>query len=148
MATLAERLKPTLRRVRAIPGKKGLRVHTVKLLSRGWSGTHSGDGGRFDVELTIVEGNNQPPKIRWVSDEELAVGALSSGTVEIGPITADDSSRTWLDDLQGAELSTGEARYLVITGPKCPNGVKHRITRITAHKAMHYMIQAQPVDNE
>lgn len=146
--SLADDLKPLLREVRAIPGQLGLRPHTVKILSRGWSGEHSGDGIRYDAEIDVVEGDNQPPKVRWLTDEELAVGSLASGTIQVGPITSDDSSRTWLDDLLGSNLETGDARYLVITGPKHPCGAKYRITRVTAHRALHYLVQAQPVDEE
>jgi hypothetical protein len=134
-----------MRRIRAIPGKLGIRPHTVQLLSRSWTGTHSGDGVRSDVELDIVEADSQPPKVRWLADDEIAVGALTNGTIEIGPIT---SNAAWLLEIQGDSLSIGDARYLLITGPKHPNGAKYRATRVTAHKAMHYLIQAQPVDSE
>ena len=144
--SLADDLKPVLREIRAIPGEFGLRPHTVTLLSRSWDGTYSGDGTRTDTSLSLTEGDNQPPKVRWLSDEELAVAGLSNAAVTIGPITADHDARTWLDDIRGDNLSTGDGRYLTITGPKHPNGAKYRITRINSERALHYMINAEPVD--
>lgn len=146
--TFASDLLPLLRDIRAIPGQLGLRPHTVKLLSRSWDGAHSGDGNRSDDELNLVEGDNQPPKVRWLRDDELAVGDLARGTVEVGRLTADFAAREWLDDIRGDNLLKGDARYLVITGPTHPNGAKYRITKITSERALHYMIQAKPVDSE
>lgn len=146
--TLADDLKADLPGWRAIPGQLGLRPHTVTLLSRSWDGTHSGDGNRSDVGLSLVEGDGQSPKVRWLSDEELAVGDLARGTVNVGRITADHAAREWLEEIRGDNLMRGDGRFLIITGPTHPTGAKYRITKITSERALHYMIQGKPVDSE
>lgn len=143
---LADDLLPILREIRGIPGEFGLRPHTVALLSRSWGGTHSGDGDRTDTSLSLTEGDGQPPKVRWLNAEEMAVSMVDKSTVEIGPITADFEAREWIDDIRGDNLSTGDARYVVITGPKHASGANYLITKITVEKALHYMIQAQISD--
>ena len=146
--SLADDLKPLARAIRGIPGQLGIRPHSVALLERSWDGTYSGDGTRTDVTVPIVEGGSYPPKVRWLSDEELAVGGLSGGTIEVGPITADVGAIEILDNIRGDDLDDGDAHYLVITGPRHPNGAKYRITRITCDRAIHYLIQAKPVSRD
>lgn len=146
--TLADDLKPLARSIRGIPGQFGIRPHTVALLERSWDGTYTGDGTRTDATVALTEGGGYPPKVRWLSDEDVAVGGLSNGTIEVGPITADGSGIEILANIRGDDLENGDARYLVVTGPKHPNGAKYRITRITADRAIHYTIQARPVSQD
>lgn len=144
--TLADSLKPLARSIRGIPGTLGIRPHSVSLLEREWSGTYSGDGTRTDTSTAIVEGNGQPPKVRWLTDEDIAVGGLSAGTIEVGPITSDHDAIARIGDIRGDDLDAGDARYLVITGPKHPNGAKYRITEVRADRAIHYTLRARPVN--
>jgi hypothetical protein len=145
LATLADYLKPSIESIRGIPGSLGLRPHTVTLLARSWSGDYTGDGDRTDVDTEINEGG-YPPKVRWLSDDEIAVGSLESGVVEIGPITPDHVTRSILGDIRGDELDAGDGRFLIITGPKSESGSKYRLIRITADRAFRYMLRARPVD--
>lgn len=143
--TLAEDLKGLLYGVRSIPGQLGLRPHKVWLLKRSWSGQHTGAGTRTDVEFPITEGGKQAPKVRWLSDEEIAVGSLAAGTVEVGPITpSHKGGGTDLSILDGSTFKTGEVRHLWIQGPQHPKGAAYRITRIGADHALHYTLQASP----
>ena len=143
--TLASGLRKLAWSVRAIPGQLGVRPHRVSILKRTWSGSHVGDGTRTDVETDIVEAGGQPPKVRWLSDEELAVGGLNPGTVEIGPITpAFPGGGTALSLLDGSTLDEGEVRHLWIVGPQHPNGAAYRVKKLTADRALHYKIQAMP----
>jgi hypothetical protein len=147
MVDRAERFKRIATKARAIPGRYGIRPHSVKLLTRSWTGEHSGDGGRMDTELPLTEGASaQNPKVRWLNAEEMAVAMLEKSTVRVGPITADHSARTWLDDIRGDGLDAGEARYLVITGPKHPTGAKYVMKRINVERGLHYMIDAESLD--
>jgi hypothetical protein len=139
--SFASDLLPTLRSVRAIPGLLGLRPHAVALVTRAWAGTHTGDGARTSATTAITE-DTQSPKVRWLTDEELAVGGISSGAVEVGPITASDDL---IELLRGDDISAGDARYLLITGPKHPSGAKYRITEVRSHRAMHYMLRGEPI---
>lgn len=141
--TLADRLKPLAHKVRGIPGRVGVRPHSVSLLTSSWSGTHSGDGTRTDTTLALTEGG-QNPKVRWATDEERVVGGLSDGTVDIGPLTPDHDGLSRLDDIRGDALATGDARYLTITGPKHPNGARYRIIEVRADRGLRYMLRAAP----
>lgn len=143
--SLADDLKPMLTSIRAIPGELGLRPHSVTLVESSWSGAHSGDGTRTDVQTAFLE-TGQNPKVRWLGDDELAMAGLASGAVDIWPITSDHAAIARLADMRGDDLSDSDARYLLITGPKAPNGARYRIAGITAHMAMHYKLRAIPVE--
>jgi hypothetical protein len=146
MATLADGLKGLAYGVRSLPGKLGVRPHTVSIVRRSWSGSQPGDGVQTDVETKIHEGGNQPPKIRWLTEEQLAVGQLQPGTVAVGPITQKfNGGGTDLSDLDASELLTGEARYLRITGPMHPKGALYKIIKLSADHALHYTLTASPV---
>jgi hypothetical protein len=143
----ADDFLPTLASIRAIPGQFGLRPHAVALVTGFSTGDHTGDGDVLDEDLPITEGE-YPPKVRWLKDEEIAVGALENGSIEIGPITPSFSTGgTALADIRGDALERGETRFVRITGPKHPDGALYQITRITADRAMNYRIQAKPVSH-
>lgn len=147
--SLADSLKPLARSIRGIPGLLGIRPHTVSILLREWGGTYSGEGNRTDVAVPITEGSGQPPKVRWLKDDEIAVGGLAVGTVEVGPITSEHlNGGITLAQLQAESLAVGGTRYLVITGPQHPSGAKYRVTNFSADRAFHYMIRAEPVDQD
>jgi hypothetical protein len=143
--TLADDLKSLAHGIRAIPGQLGIRPHSVALVESTWSGANSGDGAREDYSTPILE-SGQNPKVRWLSDEELAVGGLSSGVVDIGPITSDHATVRRLAALRGDELQDSDARYLRIVGPKHPNGAKYQILELRVDRAIHYKIRVAPVE--
>lgn len=133
--TLADDLKPVLFDVRGIMGELGFRTHTVALLV-------DYEGGDQTL-LPITEAGGQPPKLVWKSDEDNPRDGGIEDFVEIGPITpAFPGGGTDLDSLT-AEVEAGSARYLLITGPRHPDGAKYRITNVDAQKALRYMIRAQ-----
>lgn len=144
--TLRDELLPTVYEARAIAGELGFRMHRVYLVTSVSSGTYVGDGDRDDTVTEIVEDAGQPPRIRWLKDEELALGGgLPRGTVEIGPITpAFTGGGTDLSSLDGSNLETGDVRLLRIVGPTHPNGADYRVHALTSDRALRYMIQALP----
>jgi hypothetical protein len=145
MAKLAERLLPTVYKGRAIAGKLGFRPHDVALLSERWSGSHTGDGSAYPDSTPITEADGQSPKVRWLKDDEVALGNIGAGAIEVGPITpAFPGGGTELD-LLAASLDRGATRYLVITGPKHPVGARYRIARIEAGRTLRYVLRAEPV---
>jgi hypothetical protein len=144
--TLRDALLPTINAVRAIPGQLGLRPHAVAIIQTISSGAHTGDGARSETETAITESGGQPPKVRWLNDEQLALGNLPKGTVLVGPITpAFSSGGTDLATIQGTALLQGDTLHVKITGPKHPNGALYRVTKINADRALRYMITAEPV---
>jgi len=147
--TLASGLKGLAYSVRGIAGALGVRPHAVSILKRSWSGSQPGDGTQTDVERMIHEGGGQPPKVRWLTEEQLTVGNLEAGTVEIGPITPSfRGGGTDLSFLDGSQLEAKEARYLRITGPMHPKGAIYKVIKLTADHALHYTITASPVSNQ
>jgi hypothetical protein len=147
--SLADDLKPLLFEARSIAGTLGLRPHSVSIVIASTSGTYTGDGTRTETETAITEASNQPPKVRWLKDEELALGNLSAGTIEVGPITPSNGTiGTLLATLSGADLTDGQVRFLRITGPQHPNGADYTITRVNGDKALRYSIQGTPVGRQ
>jgi len=144
--TLAESLRPALTQARSIAGTLGLRPHAVELVTVSSSGSHVGDGTVTRDATPITEANGQPPKVRWLSNEEIAVGQLPSGSIEIGPIThAFAFGGTDIASLDGSQLQAMQGRQLRITGPQHPHGARYEITNVNAESALHITLQAKPI---
>lgn len=145
--TLADDLKPLARSIRGIPGEMGLRPHRVFLSVQTWEGTHLGDGASAVDEEEILEGSPsspQPPKVRQLSDEQLALGNLPSGALEIGPITTPHGGiGITLDQFKGLDLASSEALRLRVSGPL--GDFYYRIQRLTLDRAIHWTIVAAPL---
>jgi len=143
--TLANSIKPMLRKIRGIAGELGLRPHRAYLVDVSFTGAHVGEGQRSELELELTE-NGHPPKIRWLKDDELALGNMAAGTVEIGPITADDDGATTIRNrILAVDLYADELLHVRIVGPAHPGGARYRVRRKKMDRAMHYKIQAEPV---
>ncbi len=136
-------------RIRAIPGKRfGLRPYTVSVTHRVHSGTYTGDGTITDATTTIAEADGQPPKVRWLDGEELALGELPGGSVEVGPITPDFSGGgTSLTTLQGgSSVSDQDEVFYTLTGPEFPSGAKYMLHDVRTDRALHYMVTLRPME--
>lgn len=145
-AGMRDRYKRIVYRYRSIPGVHGLRVHTVSVVTATWSGAHVGDGVETKTTTEVVERGGLPPKVRWLSQEELTVGGLDRGTVEIGPITPDCSAGgTAFTTLLADSLTAGGTLQLLITGPQHPSGAVYEVTTSSGDHALHYSLQAKPV---
>jgi hypothetical protein len=148
MPTLKDAILPVAYSARAIAGKLGFRPHTVAVVNVNSSGTHTGDGTRTETVTAITEADSQPPKVRWLKDDEiaLAAGALPSGSVEIGPITPSFSGGgTELATINGSDLAVKDVRLIRITGPMHPTGADYTVVGVQADRALRYMIRAVPV---
>ncbi len=145
--TLADDLFDTVYEGRAIAGDLGFRPHSVTLVISAYSEDHPGAGSRTDTETPIAEFGGQPPRVRWLNGEELAVGNMAAGTIEIGPITPEfPGGGTPIASLNGSELSAGQSRLLRITGPNHPSGALYEITNITADRTLRFMLKAKPLE--
>ena len=143
---LVDELRKTLYSARAISGQLGFRTHTVAIVNVGLQGTHTGDGARAEWVTPITEAGGQPPKVRWLKDDERALGNMPAGTIAVGPITpAFTGGGTDLALLKGRDLTQGEVRTLRVTGPVHPDGYDYTIVAIKADKALNYVITAVPV---
>jgi hypothetical protein len=147
MTTEAEDALPDLFEARGEVGEAGFRVHSATIVAETYTG-HTGESLTNIDEAPLVEGGGYNPKVRWLKDEEIAVGNLAGGTIEVGPITpAFAVGGTDLDTLMG-ELDRGATRHVRIVGPKHPNGARYRITEIRAERPLRYIIRAVPVSSE
>jgi hypothetical protein len=147
--TLADDLKPIVYSARAIAGNLGFRPHSAAIVVASTPGTHTGDGTRSETVTSLFEAEGQSPRIRWLSDEEIALGQLGMGAVEVGPITPlHNGNGTDLDLLTGADMTDGQVRLLRITGPNHPSGADYRITSVSADRPLRYMIRAVPVGTQ
>lgn len=144
----ADPYRAILYATRAIPNLiAGLRPHTIARVVR-----YSNNGDPSDeiqeVETPIVEGNGQPPHIRWLKEEEIAVGNLNPGTIEAGPITPTfTGGGTDIAFLRGDDLVPADKLYFRIRGPHHPNGALYRKTKLTDDRALHYTMQLVPVES-
>ncbi len=87
--------------------------------------------------------------MRWLKDDEIALGQLPKGSATVGPITPSFSGGgTDLDLLNGTDLNVGQVRLLRITGPNHPNGADYTIKGVSADRALRYMITAVPVGSQ
>jgi hypothetical protein len=127
------------------PGDHGLREFRVFIKSASWSGAYPGRGTETDSETELLEGE-YGPKLRFLSNEELAVGQLENRSVEIGPITPEHTTGgTALTTIQPI-LDAGDTLHLRITGPGFSTaGDIYAVTRMDTDRALRFMIQAKPV---
>lgn len=133
--TLADDLKPVLFEARAIMGQLGFRPYTIQLFL-------DYQGG--EQEFTpITEAGGQPPKLVWEKDEDNPGNAGPEDIVLIGPITPSFSGGGTDFTRLTADVDAGLARWVLITGPRHPDGAKYRITNVDSQKSLRYMIRAQ-----
>lgn len=128
---------------RHLPGEYGLRPHTVTLISTDYAVT-TGEGASTGWTHDVTEANGQPPKVRWLKQDELALGNLPAGSVTIGPITPDANGNT-IAVLTGKDLERGGTFYVRITGPQHPDGALYSLKATGADRALHYSMTCVPV---
>jgi len=145
---LADSLKRITFRCRAIPGRLGIRPYSVAVRTAEWNGTNTGRGAEAVDYVSITEANGQNPKVRQLSTEELALGNLGKGAIQIGPITPEFSvGGTPITDILGGDLRTGMTRTLRLTGPGTKEcGDLYVIKDVKTDRALHWTITAEPVE--
>ncbi len=142
---LADTLKPILYSVRAITGQFGLRPYSVAIVQTTYSGAHTGRGTSSGTPVAITEGNGQPPKVRQLNTEELALGNLGKGSLRIGPITPGHPGGGTAIEVLKPCLAAGQTVHVIVTGPEYSNGAKFAIKDLETDHALHYMLTVEPV---
>lgn len=143
--TLRDDILPIAYSARAIAGELGFRPYRVYVLTGSWSGQHTGEGSETETETELTEAGGQSPKVRFLNDEEIAVGQLVAGTVAIGPITpAFSGGGTDLSTIQPS-LDAGETIHVRLDGPYSTTAKLFKIQKVTADRALRYVIEAAPV---
>jgi hypothetical protein len=144
--SLADALKPALFSARAIAGQLGLRPHTVSVVTRAYAGGELGQLPMTETRTPITERNGQPPKVRNLSSEQLALAGYDRATWEIGPITpAFSGGGTLISLLTQSGVGANTEPHIVMTGPEFPNGANFRVVKSQSDHALHYTIQVQRV---
>ena len=134
--------------VRSIPSDFGLRPYSVSIVTGSWSGDHVGDGNKLDTLVPIYENGNSNPRVRFVNEEQRALGNLAIGACTVGPITPDHGSNgTALSDLLPA-VAAHETVHVIITGPSYPNGAKFTVKEVKTDRAIHWTLVCEPTSIE
>jgi hypothetical protein len=130
---------------RAIPDEHGLREHTVSLVTSYWTGGLPGVGDEVEASVPITVFGTSPPKVRFPTQREIALGLMSEGSVVVGPFTPDYGTggfnRSLLD---GSLVETGETLHLLITGPQHPDGQRYRIKNSNVDRALRIVLTCVP----
>jgi hypothetical protein len=144
---LIDTVLPIAYAARAIAGQLGFRPHSVAVVTKEYSGDHVGDGLFAATETPITEDDGQPPKVRWLNDEQLAMANLvGASVIEIGPITPEHpGGGTSLALITGSDLPNGATLHYKVTGPRHPQGALYERVEVRSEKALRYMIRAKAV---
>ena len=145
---LADKWRRIADKHRALPAKFGLREYTVKVLNIGYTGTNPGDGQLYDTETPITVSGGYPPKVRFPSQQEIALGMAGLGDCFIGPFTPSYGDggveRSLLDSLQSDDYTMLQ---FWVQGPNFPNGVSMRIKKRQVDSALRIVLQCQVVED-
>jgi hypothetical protein len=126
--------------VRAIPGELGMRPWSVEAVIRSWSGTEPGEGVEQVDRCAITEANGNNPKVRTMSDEEIAVGGFAEGSMKVGPITPDfPGGGTVIDSIVRSGEGARALLQFVLNGPgSCDD--TYTLKSYSVDRAFHYTL--------
>lgn len=133
--------------LRRLPGERfQIRPYTIEVHVTTWSGAKPGEGVKTTTSTPIVEAHGQPPKIRWLSDEELALAAIGSATIEVGPVTPDfpGGGTSWDTLTQASAPTNALVRYWLV-GPEFPDGAYFERIGGDSSKAFGYKLRLQRI---
>ena len=144
MATFRDSILPSVNSIRAIPGKLGWRPYSLTIEVRTWSGAEIGEGVETVTSTPITEQYGQPPKIRWLDAEQLAIGGYEKGTITVGPITpAYPGGGVLISVLSPSNLANNTVVQYKLVGPAYPQGAYCRLVGSDDDLAGHYMLRLQ-----
>jgi hypothetical protein len=139
--TLADDLRAIAHEVRSIPGDLGIRPYTVSVVVTTSAGDEFGEGTQTPTTTAITEANGQPPKVRWLSGDEIAIGGYSNDTVEVGPITPDHpGGGNALSTIAPEPVGNNPTVRYVLTGPNHPSGANYRLRDVKHDRAFQYRL--------
>lgn len=130
-------------RARRIPGAHGLRPYQVYVVTRVEGGTYTGDNPGSATTTEILE-SGYPPKVRMLNGEELALGGLAKGTIEVGPVTpVYPGGGMALADATGSALSAGDVLWLRVDWV---DGTQYyRVSDRLFDRGIHWTFRGEPV---
>lgn len=141
-----DRLRRIAHRCRSIPGQLGLRPFRVYLLTAFWAGTHTGDGSEGNLPETELTESGQPPKVRFATDEQVALGGLEKGDCVIGPITPSHSGGgTNISSLDASSLSSGQTFHVRLRYSDGSDSF-YSVVGVERDSALHYTLKCRPAE--
>jgi hypothetical protein len=146
--TFRDSLRQAVHRIRAIPNQFGVRPYSVVVQTQTWSGAEVGEGTATTTSTAITEHDGAPPKVRWLDDEEIALGGYSSGAVEVGPVTPDFPGGGTLLALLAPDPPVTSTVRVVITGPQYPSGGAFRVRDVEHHRGYQYRLRCEKAADE
>lgn len=131
---------------RAMAGRDfQIRPYTTAVVVKSWSGTHPGEGVEVTSTTPVTEADGQPPKVRILNDEQIALGGLPKGSVKVGPITPDfPGGGTHITTLTGNGAQAGESFYYTLTGPEYPDGARFLLVGVDSDRSFGYSVTLKP----
>jgi len=148
MATDAEDALVELYEGRGEPGEAGFRTHRLYRVEADWTGQHTGEGDNLETRDEIVEGGGQPPRMRPLKGEEIALGNLAAGSWLAGPITPAFPGGGTDPAMFATTGPAGTELYFAIVGPSYPTGAKFRLADIDQSRPTRIMLTLSPSMNE
>jgi len=138
-----KRYREFANRYRRLPGEYGLRPWHVYAAIGTWSGTHHGEGSRYDTEVELLE-KGQPPRVAQVKAEQVALGVgLQSGDWIIGPVTPDVGT-PWAT-LAAASLTGEESFRIRLYHEETGEDMQCVVVSTTSDRALRAMVTVRPV---
>lgn len=142
--SFASDLLATIDAARALPGTLGLRPYRAFLLEGYWDGAYTGDGEAADFETELLVGG-QPPKVRFLTSEQLALGGVPEGTCTVGPLTPSHTGGgVAASSLEGTSLAAGNTLHVRLLHSDGSEAF-YRVTKVDKQKALRIMLTCEPV---
>lgn len=142
----ANSLRRIADRVRAIPGKMGLREHSATLVKTSWTGGRTGEGDKIVEELPLLINGTENPKIKFPNQRDVALGLMPLGTITVGPLTPEFPGGGILRNFVASQqLERSDTLHVLVTGPQHPNGCLYRIETVNVDKALRVTIVCNTV---
>lgn len=134
-------------RARGIPGRFGLREHSVDVVHTWWDGENGGARGNKNESVTRLLVGGYNPKVSFPSQRDIALNLMSFGTITIGPFTPQtlDGLGISRDLINRDPMELSDTLHLIVTGPQHPEGCKYKIQNVNVEKAIHFTIVASTV---
>jgi hypothetical protein len=153
MPTLADRLKPTVDKLRGIAGKLGFRPFTVKLVTRTYESSPWNDDGYETRTVTDIRHDYlYNPKVKIVTNRTYLQGANDDVDVEVGPLTpsfigADGYEQGMDYDSLAAMSQEGfSSTYFIIDGPGI-NNARFELVSFKGDRALGFTLQLKRVSS-
>lgn len=137
-------LRTVVAEIRSIPNEFGVRPYSVAVRVNEWSGDERGDGDQTSTKTStttaITEANGAPPKVRWLTDEQLALAGVEHGAelIEVGPITPGNTLHATI-----TQTPTNGTVEWIVTGPRYPSGAIFTMKELKDHRGYQFRVVLQ-----